>query len=90
MRKSKSRRVDKEMWWTYTVLFSHKEKQNNEKFRKWMELENTILGEKTEVQKEKSMGISFSCGPCPLISKVSVLALAVGKWIICLSLCTVG
>lgn len=55
-----------------------------------MELENTILGEKTEVQKEKSMGISSSCGPCPLISKVSVLALAVGKWIICLSLCAVG
>jgi hypothetical protein len=50
-----SRGVAKEIRCTYTLTFKSAIKKNKTmtKIRKRMELENTILGEKTEVQKDK-------------------------------------
>jgi hypothetical protein len=53
----------KKMWYLYTMEFYSATKNEILSFAgKWMELENIILSEVSQVQKSKSHIFSFMCG----------------------------
>jgi hypothetical protein len=54
----------KKMWYLYTVEFYSAIKKNEilSFVRKWMELENIILSEVSQVQKAKGCMFSLICG----------------------------
>jgi hypothetical protein len=53
----------KKMWYLYTVVFYSAMKKNEILFAsKWMELENIILSEVSQAQKNKNLMFSFICG----------------------------
>jgi hypothetical protein len=56
--------VLKKMWYLYTVTF-HSTTKKNEILSfagKWMQLENVVLSEVSQVQKAKSRMFSLICG----------------------------
>jgi hypothetical protein len=52
----------KKMWYSYTILFSHKENEISSFTSKWMELENIILSEVNQSQKAKNCMFSLIGG----------------------------